>query len=108
MADTLQNLLLGFQVVLTPSVLIYAFLGCLIGTIVGVLPGLGPLAGMSMLLPISFGLGRPESGKTVSLEILWPSGQKTSLTGVQPNQSITVQEQKGIVSAQPIKFSGSR
>jgi len=56
MADTLQNLLLGFQVVLTPSVLIYAFLGCLIGTIVGVLPGLGPLAGMSMLLPISFGL----------------------------------------------------
>ena len=36
--------------------LVYAFLGCLIGTIVGVLPGLGPLAGISILLPISFGL----------------------------------------------------
>ena len=59
-------------------------------------------------LPITFGLGKPESGKTVSLEILWPSGQKTSLSGLQPNQSITVQEQKGIVSAQPIKFSSGR
>src|SRR5262250_1257748 len=56
MADTLQNLLLGFQHVLAPSVLIYAFLGCVIGTIVGVLPGLGPLAGISILLPMSFGL----------------------------------------------------
>ncbi len=56
MAETLQNLLIGFQVVLAPSVLVYAFLGCLIGTIVGVLPGLGPLAGISILLPLSFGL----------------------------------------------------
>jgi putative tricarboxylic transport membrane protein len=56
MADTLQNLLLGFQHVLAPSVLVYAFLGCVIGTIVGVLPGLGPLAGISILLPMSFGL----------------------------------------------------
>ena len=56
MAETLQNLLLGFQVVLDPSVLVYAFLGCIIGTVVGVLPGLGPLAGISILLPISFGL----------------------------------------------------
>ena len=56
MLETLQNLLLGFQVVLDPAVLLYAFLGCLIGTVVGVLPGLGPLAGISILLPISFGL----------------------------------------------------
>jgi putative tricarboxylic transport membrane protein len=55
-AETFQNLLLGFEVVLAPSVLVYAFLGCVIGTIVGVLPGLGPLAGISILLPISFGL----------------------------------------------------
>ena len=56
MTQTLQNLAVGFQVVLDPAVLIYAFLGCLIGTVVGVLPGLGPLAGISILLPISFGL----------------------------------------------------
>jgi len=56
MSETLHNLLIGFEVVLAPSVLIYAFLGCVIGTIVGVLPGLGPLAGISILLPLSYGL----------------------------------------------------
>jgi putative tricarboxylic transport membrane protein len=54
--ETLQNLILGFSVALTPSVLLYAFVGCLIGTVVGVLPGIGPLAGISLLLPASFGL----------------------------------------------------
>jgi enediyne biosynthesis protein E4 len=59
-------------------------------------------------LPVVFGLGKPEPGKTVNLEVLWPSGQKTSLTALQPNQSIIVQEQKGMVAAQPITFSSRR
>jgi putative tricarboxylic transport membrane protein len=54
--DTLQNLYLGFSIALTPSILVYAVLGCLVGTVVGMLPGLGPLAGISLLLPASFGL----------------------------------------------------
>ncbi len=56
MLETLQNLGLGFAVALQPMVLFYAFIGCLIGTIVGVLPGVGPLAGISLLLPATFGL----------------------------------------------------
>jgi putative tricarboxylic transport membrane protein len=56
MLDTLQSLMMGFQVALAPSVLAYAVLGCFLGTVFGLLPGLGPLAGMSILLPISFGL----------------------------------------------------
>jgi len=56
-------------------------------------------------LPLTFGLGRPEDGKTVSLEIIWPSGQKDSISNVKPNQFITVQEGKGIVAAQPIVFT---
>lgn len=54
--DTLSNLLLGFSVALQPSVLLYGFLGCLVGTLVGMLPGVGPLAGISILLPATFGL----------------------------------------------------
>jgi putative tricarboxylic transport membrane protein len=53
---TLGSLMLGFSVVLQPNVLIYAFLGCLVGTLVGVLPGIGPLTGISILLPVTFGL----------------------------------------------------
>ncbi len=56
MAETLQNLAAGFAVALSPGVLTYAFLGCVIGTLVGVLPGVGPLAGISLLLPATFGL----------------------------------------------------
>ena len=56
MAETLQNLYLGFSVALQPSILVYAFVGCLVGTLVGMMPGLGPLAGISLLLPATFGL----------------------------------------------------
>ena len=56
MVETFHNLMLGFSVALTPSILMYAFIGCIIGTLVGMMPGLGPLAGISLLLPATFGL----------------------------------------------------
>ena len=56
MDGVFANLMLGFSVALQPSVLAYAFAGCVIGTLVGMLPGLGPLAGISLLLPATFGL----------------------------------------------------
>ena len=56
MVETFHNLMLGFQVALDPKVLSYAFAGCIIGTLVGMMPGLGPLAGISLLLPATFGL----------------------------------------------------
>lgn len=54
--ELINNLLLGFETALTLQNLFYAFLGCLFGTVIGVLPGLGPLATISMLIPITFGL----------------------------------------------------
>ncbi|HYL87904.1 MAG TPA: tripartite tricarboxylate transporter permease [Burkholderiales bacterium] len=54
--ETVQSLILGFSVALQPAMLWYAFLGCVVGTLVGVLPGIGPLAGISILLPITYGL----------------------------------------------------
>ncbi|PYO20746.1 MAG: transporter, partial [Candidatus Rokuibacteriota bacterium] len=56
MLETLGNLGAGFSVALSPPILFYAFVGCVIGTLVGVLPGVGPLAGISLLLPATFGL----------------------------------------------------
>jgi putative tricarboxylic transport membrane protein len=54
--QVLDSLFLGFSVALQPDVLFYAFVGCLVGTLVGMLPGIGPLAGVSILLPLTFGL----------------------------------------------------
>ena len=56
-------------------------------------------------LPLTFGLGQPEEGRVLTLEIVWPSGQREILPDVKSNQSITVQEGKGITSAAPIVFA---
>ena len=56
MGDLFSNLERGFHVALTLQNLGLAFLGCLVGTLVGVLPGVGPIATIAMLLPITFGL----------------------------------------------------
>jgi putative tricarboxylic transport membrane protein len=52
----LDQLLLGFATAFAPQNLILIFAGVLIGQIVGALPGLGPSAGMALLLPLTFGL----------------------------------------------------
>ena len=58
-------------------------------------------------LPVTFGLGKPEEGKLATLEIFWPSGKKDLVPDLEPNQSVTVQEGRGVVSKQPINFSAS-
>jgi TctA family transporter len=54
--DILNNLALGVSVVAEPINILYCFIGVLLGTVIGVLPGIGPLATVSMLLPMTFGL----------------------------------------------------
>ena len=54
--EIFEHIYYGFGVVLQPANLVFAFLGAVAGTLVGVLPGLGPTAAMSMLLPVTFGM----------------------------------------------------
>src|SRR5512137_501248 len=52
--ETLHSLLYGFSVALQPENLFYCFVGSVLGTLVGVLPGIGPVGAISILLPITF------------------------------------------------------
>ena len=54
--DLIQNLGLGFQTALSLQNLLYAFMGVMLGTLIGVLPGLGPTATIAMLLPSIYAL----------------------------------------------------
>jgi TctA family transporter len=54
--DLISNLMTGFGVAFTPINLMYAFVGCLLGTLIGVLPGIGPIATIAMLLPATYAL----------------------------------------------------
>jgi TctA family transporter len=54
--ELFSNLAVGFNIALTPTNIVYCLIGALIGTLIGVLPGIGPVATLSMLLPITFHL----------------------------------------------------
>jgi len=54
--ELLSHLALGFETALSLQNLLYAFVGCLLGTLIGVLPGLGPSTTIAMLLPITYTL----------------------------------------------------
>lgn len=56
-------------------------------------------------MPLTFGLGKPEPGKTESLDIVWPSGKKEIISNIAPNQTITLKEGSGMISASPIKVT---
>jgi putative tricarboxylic transport membrane protein len=52
----LGNLLHGFSIALAPINLLFAFIGVFLGTVIGALPGIGPSAGIAVLLPVTFGM----------------------------------------------------
>ena len=57
--DNLTSLWHGFAVAATPINLLMALVGSFVGTVVGALPGLGPINGVAILLPIAFALKLP-------------------------------------------------
>jgi putative tricarboxylic transport membrane protein len=59
MMESVPLLLQGFGLALTPVNLLFCFVGALLGTAIGVLPGLGPAATISLLLPLTYTIGSP-------------------------------------------------
>ena len=51
--ESLQYLMQGLSVALEPLNILFAFFGCLVGTLVGVLPGIGPISGVALLIPVA-------------------------------------------------------
>lgn len=54
--ELIQDVALGFSVALQPINLLYCFIGVFAGTMIGVLPGIGPVTGVAILIPITFGM----------------------------------------------------
>src|SRR5205809_1437095 len=71
--DVLHNLALGFDVALTWQNLLFCAIGCTVGTLVGLLPGLGPLATISILLPLTYSI--PTGGALIMLAGIYYGAQ---------------------------------
>ena len=69
--DTWMYLTQGFEVALVPQNLIIALIGCFVGTIVGLLPGLRPINGVAILLPLAFALKLPAESALILLATVY-------------------------------------
>jgi putative tricarboxylic transport membrane protein len=69
--DVLQHLVSGFGVALTPMNLAIAAIGALIGTVVGLLPGLGPINGVAILMPLAFAMKLPPEASLILLAAVY-------------------------------------
>src|SRR5438309_4250649 len=92
--DLLNHLAVGFGVALTAVNLMYAFIGVLLGTLIGVLPGIGPVATIAMLLPVTYALqpvsalimlagiyyGAQYGGSTTSILLNMPGETSSAVT----------------------------
>jgi len=90
--DVLSSLWLGLGIAMQPNNLMFCFAGVFIGTLVGVLPGIGPVAAMSLLLPITFNV-TPESGIIMLAGIYYGSmygGSTTSILVNIPGEAASV------------------
>ncbi|MGO7133561.1 tripartite tricarboxylate transporter permease [Rhizobium leguminosarum] len=81
MNGILDNILTGFAVALEPQNLMMAFIGTSLGTLIGVLPGLGPLATMAMLLPLTFHVA-PEAALIMLAGIYYGAQYGCSTTSI--------------------------
>ncbi|MCU0580369.1 MAG: tripartite tricarboxylate transporter permease [Desulfobacterota bacterium] len=110
--ELISNLGLGLGVALTPINLLYCLMGVFLGTLIGVLPGLGPTATISMLLPITFVLppvsalimlagiyyGSQYGGSTTSILVNLP-GEAASVVTALDGYQMALQGRAGVALA---------
>lgn len=90
--DLFTNLAIGFGTAFKLTNLAYAFIGCLLGTLIGVLPGLGPLTTIAMLLPITYALS-PDAALIMLAGIYYGAqygGSTTAIVVNLPGESSSV------------------
>ena len=90
--DLFHNLALGFGIAFTPFNLVMAVAGVIIGTLIGALPGVGPVSGVALLLPLTFGM--PPTSAIIMLSALYAGtmygGTITSVLINTPGESASV------------------
>jgi len=90
--DTLHGLFHGFSIALQPGNLSFVLTGCLLGTLIGVLPGIGPVGAISILLPLTFHM--PPTGAIIMLAGIYYGamygGSMTSILANVPGETASV------------------
>jgi TctA family transporter len=78
--DLLHNPIFGFSIALSLQHLLYSFIGCFLGTLIGVLPGIGSLAAIAKLMPITFAIS-PLAALIIVMALPAMRGRRGDLAG---------------------------
>ena len=107
--ELLDNLRLGFETALSLENLLFCFIGVVLGTAVGVLPGIGPTATIAMLLPITFNF-EPVSALIMLAGIYYGAqyGGRTSAVMDVTTRDGNKKRFGGVASASPFSSSSAR
>ncbi|WP_226362717.1 tripartite tricarboxylate transporter permease [Pseudonocardia sp. ICBG1142] len=84
---TLEFLGQGLAAAATPANLLYALIGCLIGTALGILPGIGATAGIAILLPLTFGM-EPASAIIMLAAIFYGTAYGGTMRLIRPRSAV--------------------
>jgi putative tricarboxylic transport membrane protein len=93
MMDSLNQLAYGLSLAFQPANLMYAFAGSLLGTLIGVLPGLGPVTTIALLLPLTYHVGSPLGAIIMLASIYYGAmygGSTTSILLKVPGEAASV------------------
>lgn len=80
--DILSNLFHGLSIAISPGNLLFCFIGVVAGLLIGALPGLGPSAGLAIILPVTFGLADPIAGIILLAGIYYGAMYGGSITSI--------------------------
>ena len=117
--DLFNNLIFGFGVAISLQNLLYCLIGVTVGTLIGVLPGIGPLATIAMLLPITYAVppvaalimlagiyyGAQYGGSTTAILVNIP-GEATSVVTTLDGHQMAKQGRAGVAGA--LRGAGAR
>lgn len=102
----LDNILLGLDTALTPITLGYCFVGVFLGTLVGVIPGIGPLTAISMLLPLTYHLD-PATSLIMLAGIWYGTGYGGSTAAILVNIPGTTSSAISCLDGHPMALQGN-
>jgi putative tricarboxylic transport membrane protein len=78
----LEGIMIGLEAAFSLQNLLMVVAGCLIGTFIGMLPGLGPMSIIAIMIPVAITLGDPAAAL-----ILWPASITARSSGARPPRS---------------------
>ena len=84
----IEGILIGLSTALSIQNLLMVMLGCFFGTIIGMLPGLGPMTAIALMIPITYGFGIAIKSIVGPINFVWARGDENLFDGLDKKENL--------------------